>query len=97
MTTFERRLKSAKAKCNKTPGLLTNVPMEFGERLAWLMDARGLTCYALAKLAGLPEETVSRFVEGSRLPSFRCLLATCMGLKAKLGIFDGVTCDRHGK
>ena len=44
--------------------------MEFKEKLKEIMDQRGMVQQELAEVSGLPQATISHFLNGRRKPSF---------------------------
>jgi transcriptional regulator with XRE-family HTH domain len=56
--------------------------MAFGERLAGLMTARGLTAYALAKRSGVTKQSLSKLLQGVHAPAWETVqrLALALGV-----------------
>ena len=60
-----------------------------GEVIAGLREARGLTRYALAKLSGVGQSTLSRLESGERQGlSVETARAICAALGCSLAVFD---------
>lgn len=66
----------------------------FAAVLAYHLDVQNLTGVRLAKLTGISTQAIYRFLDGSRLPSFGCLLKISKALNISLAAFDHLTAPK---
>ncbi len=63
-------------------------PDTFATRLQKLLAKAEMTPYRLAQLCGLPPQTMNRYVNGCREPTFKNVLKIARALGASLSAFD---------
>jgi len=61
----------------------------FAVRLKQLLAEADITAYRLAQLAGLPKQTVNRYMSG-RMPTLENALRIARALDKSLSVFDDV-------
>lgn len=64
--------------------------MGIGEKIAHILKVRGITQREFAKMIGLQEATLSRYINGTRTPNIQQIREICMALDVSADWLIGV-------
>ena len=74
---------------------MSRQPDTFAARLRDLLEARGLTAYALSQRSGVRQQTLSKLLQGERQPMFDTVRRLADALGLPLDAFRPIGADRQ--